>query len=151
LVIRPRAAAYGATADGDIGYRFQLDTQVTQSLRFLAGVGSRKVGLLESGGPVLSPETGEIPDVPRFAADGRTQLGTGYREFTADLRAVYSLGKGRRFVAALYAYRQYDAPRTDQCPPRGSSERVPQIRSAVPHARVRGVPRRSRAPRQERA
>ncbi len=116
-VIRPRAAVYGSTADGDMGYRFQLDTQVTQSLRFVGGVGSRKVGLLESGGPVRSPETGDIPDVPRFAEDGRTQLGTGFRELTGDLRAVYSLGKGRRFVAALYAYRQFDAPRTDQCPP----------------------------------
>ncbi|MFO0759600.1 MAG: TonB-dependent receptor [Byssovorax sp.] len=116
-VVRPRFFAYGATADGDLGYRLQLDTQITQNLRFLAGIGSRKVGLLESGGPVLSPETGEIPDVPRFAEDGRTQLGTGFREVTADMRGVYGLGKGRRVVAALYLYRQYDAPRTDQCPP----------------------------------
>jgi outer membrane receptor protein involved in Fe transport len=115
-VVRPRVAIRAGTADDEIGYRFQLDTQVSEKLRFLGGVGSRKVGLLESGGPIYSPATGAIALVPRLAADGRTQLGTGYREFTGDMRAVYGLGEDRRLVAAVYAYQQYDAPRTDQCP-----------------------------------
>ena len=116
-VFRPRAALRFGTADDEIGYRFQLDTQITEKIRVLGGVGSRKVGLLESGGPITSPATGKIARVPRLAEDGRTQLGTGYREFTGDLRAVYNIGEDRRLVAAVYAYRQYDAPRTDQCPP----------------------------------
>ena len=116
-VVRPRVAIRAATSDGEIGYRLQLDTQITEKFRFLGGIGSRKIGLLESGGPVLSPETGALPDVPRFQPDGRTQLGTGFRELTADGRVVYSPSPRHRFVAAIYAYRQYDAPRTDQCPP----------------------------------
>ncbi|MFO0759603.1 MAG: TonB-dependent receptor [Byssovorax sp.] len=116
-VIKPRVFLRGNTADGELGYRLQLDTQITDKIRFIGGVGSRKVGLLEGGGQLYSPATGDIALVPHYAADGRTQLGTGFREFTADLRAVYSMGKGRRFVAAMYLYRQYDAPRTDQCPP----------------------------------
>src|SRR5690606_33984817 len=52
--------------------------------------------------------------------DGRTQMGTGFSELTADARLVHLLGGGdgdERLTGAAYLYRQYDAPRTDQCPP----------------------------------
>ncbi|MBI4956737.1 MAG: TonB-dependent receptor [Myxococcales bacterium] len=115
--VRPRASVRVATADGEVGERFQLDTQFTPAVRLLVGAGVRRAGRLESGGPVRSPWTGELPQVPAFEDDGRTQLGTGFRELTADGRLVLRLGGDRRLVAAAYLYRQYDSPRTDQCPP----------------------------------
>jgi iron complex outermembrane receptor protein/hemoglobin/transferrin/lactoferrin receptor protein len=54
--------------------------------------------------------------VPRFADDGRTQLGTGFEEFTADGRVVWQAARDHRLTLAGYTYRQFDAPRTDQCP-----------------------------------
>ena len=120
-VVRPRAIVRYASADHEFGERFQVDAQATPGLRFLGGAGYRMVGRLESGGAVRSPVTGELPQVPRFENDGRTQLGTGYKELTGDGRLVYGLGPGRRLVAAAYAYRQFDAPRTDQCPPPDAS------------------------------
>ncbi len=114
---RPRAVARYASADQDFSHRFQVDASVGKSLRFLGGFGRRETGQLESGGPVLNPLNGQLPLVPVFAPDGRTQLGTGFREFTGDARFVLALPRGRRLVAATYLYRQYDSPRTDQCPP----------------------------------
>jgi iron complex outermembrane receptor protein/hemoglobin/transferrin/lactoferrin receptor protein len=58
--------------------------------------------------------------VPRFAADGRTQLGTGFKELTADGRLLYRLSEDQALKVAVYAYRQFDAPRTDQCPAPGA-------------------------------
>ncbi len=116
-VLRPRVAFRGATADGELGFRTQMDAQLDERLRVLVGAGSRRVGLLEGGGAVRSPATGEIPQVPALEDDGRTQLGTGFREMTADGRVVWELAPGQRVVAAAYVYRQYDSPRTDQCPP----------------------------------
>ncbi len=116
-VVRPRTMIRYASADDAFGERFQLDTQASQELRLLGGAGYRVVHRLESGGTVRSPVTGEVPQVPAFEADGRTQLGTGFREVTGDGRIVYGIAPGHRLVAAAYAYRQYDAPRTDQCPP----------------------------------
>jgi outer membrane receptor protein involved in Fe transport len=116
-IVRPRASSRFATADTDFGHRFQIDAQLRPNVRFLGGAGHRIAGRLESGGPVRSPRTGQIPQVPAFERDGRTQLGTGYREITGDGRLVLGLGSGRRLVAAAYIYRQYDSPRTDQCPP----------------------------------
>jgi iron complex outermembrane receptor protein/hemoglobin/transferrin/lactoferrin receptor protein len=106
----------------------QLDAQLGPHIGVIGGVGWRDVGQLESGGIVYNikpePRTGEmIPQVPRFEDDQRTQLGTGFKEFTADLRAVARLGPQHRAILAYYDYRQLDAPRTDQCPapfaPRG--------------------------------
>jgi iron complex outermembrane receptor protein/hemoglobin/transferrin/lactoferrin receptor protein len=116
-VVRPRAMLRFASADREFGERFQVDAQASRDVRFLGGAGYRVVGRLESGGPVRSPTTGAIPPIPTFEADGRTQLGTGFREVTGDGRLVVGLAPGKRLVAAAYAYRQYDAPRTDQCPP----------------------------------
>lgn len=117
LTIRPRTSTRFATADTDFSHRFQVDAQVLGKFRVLGGFGRRVAGRLESGGPVRSPLTDAIPLVPVFEPDGRTQLGTGFQETTGDARIVFDLSGGRRLVGATYLYRQYDSPRTDQCPP----------------------------------
>jgi iron complex outermembrane receptor protein/hemoglobin/transferrin/lactoferrin receptor protein len=83
----------------------------------LAGVGFRTVGLLEGGGTLQNPADGQPVGVPRLAEDGRTQLGTGFDELTFDTRLVVRILQNLRAVGAVYGYRQFDAPRTDQCPP----------------------------------
>ena len=115
-LVRPRTMVTFASADRSFGERFQLDTQVDEDFRVLAGIGYRRVGDLR-GGAVRSPTTGELPQVPALGDDGRTQLGTGFNEVTGDGRMVLQLGPATRLVAASYVYRQFDAPRTDQCPP----------------------------------
>lgn len=115
--VRPRATARHASADNDFSHRFQVDASLGKRLRFLGGLGRREAGQLESGGPVYHPLDGKLPLVPVFAPDGRTQLGTGFREVTGDARFVLGLSGGKRLIAATYLYRQYDSPRTDQCPP----------------------------------
>lgn len=117
LIVRPRTMVTYASADRSFGERFQLDTQISQDLRVLAGMGYRIVDDLRGGGAVRSPTTGELPQVPVLGDDGRTQAGTGFDEVTGDARVVMQLAPSTRLVTAVYAYRQYDAPRTDQCPP----------------------------------
>jgi len=116
-VFRPRAALRFGSADGEFSERFQVDAQFSPSFQVLAGVGFRRVGRLRSGGPVRSPTTGQPAHVPRFEDDGKTMLGTGFRELTSDVRVAYRLSDTSRILAAAYLYRQYDSPRTDQCPP----------------------------------
>ncbi|MEW5740883.1 MAG: TonB-dependent receptor [Myxococcota bacterium] len=118
-LLRPTFTFRGASADGELGGRFQLEAALGRS-SFLGGVGARRVGLLQSSGPVTSPADGSVPDVPRFDDDGRTQLGTGFNELTGDARFRVRVADGHSLTAALYAYRQFDAPRTDQCPPPGA-------------------------------
>lgn len=115
--VRPRALFRIASADGEVANRFQIDSQFTEDARLLVGAGIRRAGRLESGGEVHSPVTGALPQVPALESDGRTQLGTGYRELTADGRFVARLSPALRVTAAAYVYRQFDSPRTDQCPP----------------------------------
>jgi iron complex outermembrane receptor protein/hemoglobin/transferrin/lactoferrin receptor protein len=128
FVFKPRVMTRVGSADGEWGGRLQLDAQLGPHIGIVGGVGWREVGQLESGGIVYNlepdPRTGErIPQVPRFEDDERTQIGTGFKEFTADLRAVGRIGPEQRVVLGYYDYRQLDAPRTDQCPapfaPRG--------------------------------
>ncbi len=116
LAVRPRGSIRYATADDEIGGRASFDAQIGPRFGVLAGVGYRTTGQLESGGPVYNPSDGAVPEVPRFADDGRTQLGTGFDELTADVRTVTRITPDLRLIAAWYEYRQYDAPRTDQCP-----------------------------------
>ncbi len=115
--VAPQLSYRYATADGESGGRLSLDTQLGPNVAVLVGGGARTVGLLESGGVVTNPLDGELPEVPRFAEDERTQLGTGFDELTGDLRAVIQLDETKRLTLASYAYRQYNAPRTDQCAP----------------------------------
>jgi outer membrane receptor protein involved in Fe transport len=114
--IRPTLQLRAATADVERGGRLQVQG-ATGQLGFIGGIGGRRVGLLESGGIVLNPSDGKLPEVPRFAEDGRTQLGTGFDERTADARLVWRLSEEDTLTAATYLYRQYDAPRTDLCAP----------------------------------
>ncbi|MBN1771240.1 MAG: TonB-dependent receptor [Deltaproteobacteria bacterium] len=124
----PRNTLRLSSQDEQVAERFQLEAQWDR-FGLIAGAGWRTVGLLESGGAVVGTD-GRLPWVPRFEEDGctplqavedpdhcRTQLGTGFDELTFDARAAYDLGRDRKIVAAVYGYRQYDAPRTDQCPP----------------------------------
>lgn len=117
LQLNPSAAARWASADDELGGRLQLNMQWDNDVALLVGMGYRDVDQLESGGPVLSPRNGEPAWVPRFEEDGRTMVGTGFNEFTADARLVIPLEGHRRLTAAYYDYRQFDAPRTDNCPP----------------------------------
>jgi len=116
VTYHPHLIAKGASADREAGGRTQLALTMGESLAFFGGVGARRVGLLESGGAIASPSDGTPPLVPRFEEDGRTQLGTGFKEMTADGRLLYRLGARDAVKLAAYAYRQFDAPRTDQCP-----------------------------------
>jgi iron complex outermembrane receptor protein/hemoglobin/transferrin/lactoferrin receptor protein len=106
-----------ATADDELGARATLELQQGPRLGAIGGFGYRTVGALESGGAVYSPEDGSVPEVPRFRDDGRTQLGTGFDDYAGDGRVVYRLTEESRLTLATYAYRQRNAPRTDQCPP----------------------------------
>ncbi len=114
--LRPALALRAASADGELGGRVELASRPSRRLPLavLAGGGYREVGRLEGGG-ALPVRPGSAPLVPRLAADGRTQLGTGFREWAGDLRVLYAHPRAR-VTAALYDYRQLDAPRTDQCP-----------------------------------
>ncbi len=124
LHTRTAFSARYATADQDTGGRAEVEVQYGPRLGVLVGAGYRDVGRLESSGSVghllTEAETG-IPafekEVPTFAADGRTQLGTGFREATGDARVVWDAHPRVRLTGATYVYRQMDAPRTDQCPP----------------------------------
>ncbi len=113
--VRPSLAAKYATADEERGGRLQLELGAGPTLGFVGGVGARRVGFLESAGPIEGIDGGE-PLVPRFEDDGRTQLGTGFDELAFDGRTTWVLADGHALTAAAYGYRQYDAPRTDQCP-----------------------------------
>ena len=113
--VRPSLFLRATTADDERGGRVAVEG--AKGVGFVAGVGARTVGLLESGGPIFGPAGGLAPLVPRFADDGRTQLGTGFDELTADARVTARPAKQHAITAAAYVYRQLDAPRTDQCAP----------------------------------
>ena len=115
--VHPRAMLRTGTADGELGGRAQIDAAYKDKLGFFGGVGYRDVGLLRTGGPVYSPANGREVKIPLFAADGVTQKGTGFRELTADARLVWQASDKLRLTLAYYDYRQFDAPRTDRCPP----------------------------------
>ncbi|MFN3196839.1 MAG: TonB-dependent receptor [Bradymonadia bacterium] len=124
VTFRPAVFARHATADREAGGRLELDTQFGRRTGLLVGMGYREAGRLESSGPLpllLTEEEVGVPlfekEVPTFAEDGRTMLGTGFREFTADARLVHRLNADDRITVAAYVYRQFDSPRTDQCPP----------------------------------
>lgn len=117
LVTHGKGTFTTATADAALGGRAQLDLSVLGKFGVVGGFGYRDLNQLRSGGPVREPSTGETQKVPpRFGPDGKTQLGTGFREFTGDVRAVGQLTPRDRVTVAYYDYRQRDAPRTDFCP-----------------------------------
>lgn len=113
---KPRVRFKSATQDQERGGRADMHLSFGNDIAFFGGVGGRRVGLLESGGKIYNPKDGKEPLVPRFKKDGRTQLGTGFDEITGDARFVYRASNTHTLKVAAYMYRQYDAPRTDQCP-----------------------------------
>jgi outer membrane receptor protein involved in Fe transport len=123
-LVRPELFLRNTSADSELGGRAQLQVSGPVkggNLGFIGGVGYRDVGMLQSGGRVENPNPstplGKYPLVPAYAKDGVTQLGTGFRELTADGRFVLRLGDYQKLTAATYHYLQFDVPRTDQCPP----------------------------------
>ena len=136
LEIHGRVLARRASADEEWGGRLEAEARILGRTAVLIGAGYRDVGLLRSGGVVDHVEgapadagamRGTVaPWVPRFEEEAdhptdrdawRTQLGTGFREATFDTRIEHVLDDDLRAIAALYGYRQLDAPRTDNCPP----------------------------------
>ncbi len=115
--LRPRGFVRYATADSDASQRLQIDAPLADRVQIIAGAGFRRAGKLKSAGTVTSPSTGLPAMVPIIEADGETQQGTGFRELTGDLRIVFHATPRVRVTGAAYVYRQYDAPRTDQCSP----------------------------------
>lgn len=114
--LHPRVFGKLASADMERGGRVEAESSYGRHTALLLGGGYRQAGLLESGGPVQNE--GLPPAlVPRFDDDGRTQLGTGFREATFDARVKQRLWRKLQLIGAIYGYRQLDAPRTDQCPP----------------------------------
>lgn len=105
------------TADGELGGSAMVDVGYRGKIGLVGGVGYRDVGLLRAGGKILSPTTGAEVKLPLFAADGVTQRGTGFRELTGDARLVWRVSSKQRLTLGYYDYRQFDAPRTDRCPP----------------------------------
>lgn len=113
----PKAMLRSGTSDGELGGRAQLDLGWRGKVGVFGGVGYRDVGQLRTGGKLLAPLDGSEVKVPLFAPDGVTQRGTGFRELTADARLVWQATERHRFTLGYYDYRQFDAPRTDRCPP----------------------------------
>jgi outer membrane receptor protein involved in Fe transport len=122
--ILPRLMSRFRSADLEIGGRAELEMDLGDRVALLGGVGFRLVDLLQSGGVVGSPVDGARARVPRFTEElegrpvdeWRTQAGTGFDEIAFDARLLLRVAPRLRLVAALYGYRQLDAPRTDRCP-----------------------------------
>jgi len=144
LSLHPGARLRLASADRMAGGRVEMELTYGRRFGALIGVGYRRAGLLRSGGAVdhlrqpgdcaggagsSAPRRGDCaPWVPRFREERahpdprdrrrwKTQLGTGFREWTYDARLVGKLSERLEVVAATYGFRELDAPRTDQCPP----------------------------------
>jgi len=117
----PRVMGRYASQDSLLGGRVESGFGYANKLRALVGGGYRDADRLKSGGVVKNPGA-PVPWVPRFESDGKTQLGTGFRDATFDGRIEYALNRKVEAIAAVYGYRQFDAPRTDQCPPREAPE-----------------------------
>ncbi|MEE2644008.1 MAG: TonB-dependent receptor [Myxococcota bacterium] len=112
------------SADQSWGQRGELALQLSPHWAILAGVGRRTAGELEAAGPLPKtplPEGIPIPveekEVPRFREGGRIQMGTGYRIWSGDARLRWRPSAQADLSLGLYIFRQYDTPRTDQCPP----------------------------------
>jgi iron complex outermembrane receptor protein/hemoglobin/transferrin/lactoferrin receptor protein len=117
--VSARARAFGRfeSADLEPGGRAEAELQFGDRFAVVAGVGYRVAQQLRGGaGGVRGLRNNVLPHVPELEADMATQHGTGFRELTFDGRGVLKIRPGLELVGAVYGYRQYDAPRTDQCP-----------------------------------
>ena len=111
-----RASARFGSADLDLGGRLELDAQLSRDVAVLVGGGYRAAQPLQGSG-VLTNADGSPARAPLVESDGRTQRGTGFRYATYDGRLVARIAPELSLVAALYAFQQYDTPRSDRCPP----------------------------------
>jgi len=116
-------------ADGGLGGRAEADLTLARGFGLFVGAGGVTRGPLEASGPLplkpgLTAAQRIEKSVPRFEADGRTQLGTGYDALSADVAARLQLRGALRgeWTAAARLFRQYNAPRTDLCPPSEAPE-----------------------------
>jgi outer membrane receptor protein involved in Fe transport len=125
LALRPRLFGTWASADQSPGGRVELEAQLGGAVAVVGGVGYREAGLLRGGvGGVRSLSDGSLARTPVLLDDQATQRGTGFRELTFDGRVVWRIRPSLQAFAAVYGYRQYDAPRTDLCPPTWASDRA---------------------------
>ena len=111
-----------ASADLSRGIRGETRLQIGSRWGLYMGGGWVKREELEAAGQLPVPQdTPEVlvleKAVPRFERDGRIQMGTGYRALSGELASRYLLERGGEWNVAGRVYRQYDTPRTDQCPP----------------------------------
>ena len=115
--LHPRAFVRFGSADDEFASRVQADARLGESTGMLVGFSARRTGLLRAGrGTVDGLASGTPALIPALLEDGRTQLGTGFGELTADARVAHRIGDDQRLVAAAYVHRLFDVPRTDQCP-----------------------------------
>ncbi len=110
-----------ATADLSQGVRSELNAQINSSWGLYLSASWLKREELEASDPLKLRQ--DIPqvlilekNVPRFRENQRLQMGTGYEALGADFVSRVKLQHGEWKVAARL-FRQYDTPRTDQCPP----------------------------------
>jgi iron complex outermembrane receptor protein/hemoglobin/transferrin/lactoferrin receptor protein len=116
LAIHARGRAQFHQADVSIGGRAQSALE-TDRVSVLVGAGYTHAGQLRAGGVVPNLSDGRTPEVPRFEDDGVTQRGTGHRTLAGDAAIRVRLSRRVTAIALLNAYRQFDTPRTDLCPP----------------------------------
>lgn len=108
-----RVEARTASADRSGRGRLELAGRAGR-VRARVGASGGRFGDLRGSGPI-GAGTDAAAQVPIYAGD--RQRFTGYDELSGDGRVAWQLGPGHSLTAAVYAYRQYDAPRTDKCSP----------------------------------
>lgn len=114
-----------ASADTSVGTRAEVEAQLAQRVAVIGGVGYRVANELRGGfGGLRDLRDGTLARTPALREDKATQIGTGFRELTFDGRLVWRIQPRLEAFAAVYGFRQYDAPRTDQCPPTYASARA---------------------------
>ncbi|MBL8682081.1 MAG: TonB-dependent receptor [Myxococcales bacterium] len=145
VALRARGFATYTSADQSPGARAEVEAQFADRVAVVAGVGYRVAHELRGGngdrrlladgtpdpttidrcrGGVRSLRDGSLARTPVLEDDCATQRGTGFRELTFDGRIVVRVRQKLQAVAAIYGYRQFDAPRTDLCPPTWASDRA---------------------------
>lgn len=144
VAVHGRAFGTYTSADTAPGGRAEAEVQFGQRVAIVAGVGYRVAGPLRGGGGsprlnadgtratgidrcqggVRSLSENSLARTPVLEDDCATQRGTGFRELTFDARLHARLAPRLQAIAAVYGYRQYDAPRTDLCPPTWASDQA---------------------------
>ncbi len=125
LAVRPTLFGTFASADTSTGGRAEVEAQIAQRVAVIGGVGYRVANELRGGvGGVHDLRDGSLARTPALREDMATQRGTGFRELTFDGRLVWRIQPRLEAFAAVYGFRQFDAPRTDQCPPTYASSRA---------------------------